>query len=504
MEITKKSLVLNVENIEKETTNVETTNSISGLCVCLYTDGGCKPSRGIGGWGIHGYTFFKSPPKQGSGCPKAKVTDYGYSPTSRSDEVTVVEYVDGWGSLIPESTNNIAELMACIKAFEFILKNEFVFAIVILDSNYVLDNLLNNLPNWKNNNWKKSDGNVIENKAFWEKIDSLYSEIENSPTEITFSKVKGHSGDVGNDKADYHASRGIIAGRKGFEKEELIVTPAKGYWSNKSSYNRLISQGNWYFNTNVEAPKSNDGRTVYHQGNHGDDDDFLMKPISDNCFSVIFINPDPILETLRTHQNFIDKSNLNSIVVANLNNITKGNVYSDIEKNGSLFIHQLNDKKDLYNSEGLLLTKELRPARLAINTIDKLTILENILEWFLEDENKYSIKSTNITDVIYERVLKGNKVTTKLKPTITPGSCELIVPVDYKLGNKEGSSKLKLTINIDTPNRNTLSALTDVNPEVHVITWYESDKAFRYGTIIKTDNGVGIWAGFFSNIHILL
>ena len=23
----------------------------------LYTDGGCRPSRGKGGWGVHGYTY---------------------------------------------------------------------------------------------------------------------------------------------------------------------------------------------------------------------------------------------------------------------------------------------------------------------------------------------------------------------------------------------------------------------------------------------------------------
>jgi ribonuclease HI len=501
MEKLRQSLVINDEGGNVETPTI--TGEKDSLHICIYTDGGCKPSRGIGGWGIHGYIYTKDTPKQGSGCTKAKLTENGYNTDKYSAIVSPVEYVDGWGSLIPEYTNNTAEMIACIEALTFVLENKFISAHIFLDSNYVLKGLTEYLPNWKNNNWCKSDGKPIENKDYWYILDCLYEKLENSSTTLLFSKVEGHSGDVGNDLADFHATRGVIVGRKRIDKKEIYLTPAKGYWGNKAEYNRLLSNGSWYFNTNVEVPISSDGRTIYHQGDHGPEDDFFMKPISDNCFSVVFTEPEPILERIRSYQNEIDHTSFNSVVIGNLSNILKGEVYQDIKKNDTLFLHQPNPKFDIYTSSGLQLTKDLKPARLAVNAFSKLTILENILEWFLTDPSKYMISVTEITDVMYEEVQKGKSVILKLKNVLAPGINDIKVNVAYDLGERKGNTPLKLTVNVDTPNRNTFSAITEQNPKVYIVTWRESQMAFRYGTIIQTDKGIGIWAGFFSNIHML-
>ena len=77
------------------------------LHAVVYTDGGCRPSRGIGGWGFHGYTYTNDTPKQGSGCKAGYPSCKGYIVTDKSKNpdcppVTPIQYVDGWGSLIPE------------------------------------------------------------------------------------------------------------------------------------------------------------------------------------------------------------------------------------------------------------------------------------------------------------------------------------------------------------------------------------------------------------------
>ena len=71
--------------------------------------------------------------------------------------------------------------------------------IIYTDSQYTMKGLLNWMPRWKNNNWKKADGGVILNLDLWQKMDSLYFGRKVG-TVIKFCKA--HSGIFGNEMAD--------------------------------------------------------------------------------------------------------------------------------------------------------------------------------------------------------------------------------------------------------------------------------------------------------------
>ncbi len=501
MESVKRSLVVNTtfDEVVKE----DTTVPGEGLHLCLYTDGGSRPSRGIGGWGIHGYFFKKEKPKQGSGNGKAKLTERGYSTEKGCEEVTPIHYVDGSGSLIPETTNNIAELQAAIESLKLAKARGVLSVHMVMDSNYVLKGLFEYIDGWKGNGWKKADGGDVQNVEHWKELDGLKSELESNDVAVTVSKVAGHSGDLGNDLADFYATRGIVAGRKGVAYNDIQLTDAKGYWSNKPSYNRLFSFNNWYFNTNHPIPKSEDGRTIYHMGDHGSEDDFLMKPISDASFGILFTNPEPILEQVREYQNELDTTTFNSVVIGTLGNILKSEVYKDIGTNGSLFLQQATRKIDIYTANEIQLTKDLKPARLAINTFDKLAVLETVLEQFLDGPEKHGLTVTEITDILYEDVTKGKSTTRKVSDVLAAGVNSLKVNVSHSLKGIDSNCPLTLTVGVDLPNRNTFSAVADLEPKVYVVTWKESTVAFRYATIIHAGDTTGIWAGLFSNIHVL-
>ncbi len=139
--------------------------------VIIYTDGACKGNPGIGGWGV--WLRYKDKEKQICG-----------------------------GELM--TTNNRMELMAVIQALE-LLKRGCEIALYT-DSNYVKQGFTQWLPNWKRRGWKTADKKPVKNEDLWRRLDQATVRHQ-----IQWCWVKGHSGDVGNDKADQLANQGILS-----------------------------------------------------------------------------------------------------------------------------------------------------------------------------------------------------------------------------------------------------------------------------------------------------
>ena len=76
--------------------------------------------------------------------------------------------------------------------------------VLFTDSTYVLKGITEWIHGWKKRGWKKSDKKPVINKDLWQQLDAL-----NSVRDIQWKWVKGHAGDVGNEKADELARKGI-------------------------------------------------------------------------------------------------------------------------------------------------------------------------------------------------------------------------------------------------------------------------------------------------------
>ena len=137
--------------------------------VVIYADGACKGNPGIGGWGAH-------------------LTYLG-----NKKEIFGGQY---------DTTNNRMELMAVIEALSCL--KEKVEAFLYLDSEYVIKGIKEWLPKWKANGWKSSNNKPIKNVDLWLRLDEQLQKHS-----ICIFKVKGHSGDPGNDLADQLANKGV-------------------------------------------------------------------------------------------------------------------------------------------------------------------------------------------------------------------------------------------------------------------------------------------------------
>ncbi|MFM8930194.1 MAG: ribonuclease HI [Betaproteobacteria bacterium] len=137
--------------------------------VLIYTDGACKGNPGPGGWGAW--------------------LRYG----QHERELFGGEHV---------TTNNRMELTAVIQALAS-LKRPCVVDLYT-DSEYVRQGITSWIRGWKARGWKTADRKPVKNVDLWQTLDGLAAAHE-----VSWHWVKGHNGDVGNERADALANRGV-------------------------------------------------------------------------------------------------------------------------------------------------------------------------------------------------------------------------------------------------------------------------------------------------------
>ena len=139
-----------------------------------YTDGACSGNPGIGGWGA-------------------------VLLAEKNNEIIKRKELSGSAK---ETTNNQMELIAAIETLKALTKPTRI--IIITDSNYVKKGITEWLPSWKRNNWKTSAKKTVKNSDLWIQLDEIQSKIE-----VKWNWIKGHAGNLGNERADELARMGI-------------------------------------------------------------------------------------------------------------------------------------------------------------------------------------------------------------------------------------------------------------------------------------------------------
>lgn len=94
------------------------------------------------------------------------------------------------------TTNNQMELSAVIEGLKMLKETHEVH--VYSDSAYVVNAYLQNwIGNWKRNNWSRGKAGALKNSELWQELDILVNKHW-----VTFHKVKGHSDNIHNNRAD--------------------------------------------------------------------------------------------------------------------------------------------------------------------------------------------------------------------------------------------------------------------------------------------------------------
>lgn len=129
----------------------------------------------------------------------------------------------GWGAIVlfngkeselfggeKDTTNNRMELIAAIEA----LKDTPRGAEVLLhtDSQYVINGITKWMDGWIMRGWVNREGKPVKNKDLFQE---LYTIVRNR--DVEFKWVRGHNGNVGNEKADNLALEGRLWAERGFK-----------------------------------------------------------------------------------------------------------------------------------------------------------------------------------------------------------------------------------------------------------------------------------------------
>lgn len=134
--------------------------------VTIYTDGGCNPNPGPGGW--------------------AAILLY---PDRPAQELSGAN---------PQTTNNQMELQAAIEALKALPgPHQIEF---YTDSTYVRQGITEWLPDWERRNWQRGN-EAIKNRELWQQ---LAAQVKGH--RLNWHWVKGHAGNKWNERADALAS----------------------------------------------------------------------------------------------------------------------------------------------------------------------------------------------------------------------------------------------------------------------------------------------------------
>ena len=143
--------------------------------VVIYTDGACAGNPGPGGWGA--ILIAGEHRKELQGGEAA-------------------------------STNNRMELTAAIAALQALKRPSHVD--LHTDSEYVRNGITSWIHGWKKRGWKTADRKPVKNVELWQKLDEARNRHD-----VTWHWVRGHTGDVENERADELAREGMQPFLKG-------------------------------------------------------------------------------------------------------------------------------------------------------------------------------------------------------------------------------------------------------------------------------------------------
>jgi ribonuclease HI len=168
-----------VQRRKVQSTALHNTSSASPFLssVEMWTDGGCSPNPGLGGWAV----------------------------ILRANGGQEREF----SGAEPDTTNNRMELMAAIQGLERLTRPCLVT--IHTDSEYLERGVSSRLPGWIAAGWRTASKKLVLNRDLWERLIEAMR-----PHQVVIRWTKGHATDAMNIRADrlvstarFHASRNV-------------------------------------------------------------------------------------------------------------------------------------------------------------------------------------------------------------------------------------------------------------------------------------------------------
>ena len=483
----------------------------------FYTDGSARPNPGYIGSGIHGYQYELTDKPVKTDDSFHIHTNFGYRKVSDitklnqdnpSAKVEFVKPVKFFDIAIPSASqlgNDYSELFAIYNALQIAMHEPLSCIKIYSDSMYAIKAVSVGCKIWSKQDWKKSDGTSPANLDLLKKINELLVQIYNSSITLVIDWVKGHAEVFGNIHADTLSVIGMNSSRMGFYETIEQIAPAVGYWNSNIERHPLLHLKRLVFNSVSHF------NTLGHyiQVEPGDADTVYGKRNPDAVFSILEIEePDPYIELIKERQYQVANGK-NAIVLMQLDNVFSKHCFRDLKRFGKPFLlHSSNINMNLMSANSILVTEEQNPTGLSLRAAETIDFLEDIFQQVKQlvvdsnAPNPFKIEITDITHLFYHDVTSGknnDKVKKELKPEYIVGFTDMTIPVKINQGADSREIIVPYVLGKDSPPRNSLKRIEGLCPELHLITWRESDAVLRYATLVRCIGDIGIWSNHHSN-----
>lgn len=515
---------------------------------CVYTDGGMRTLNDIpgAGAGVHGYFFDELESMRYAGV-KQLVTINGYKAKPTGDELKNKKYnptfntwgleqsfrdaegtpckvlksaditiVDGWHGISNQPTNNRGEMQAFIDLFRScpVTADNYM---ILADSMLLIRGYNKDMEVWKSKGWAKSDGQEPKNLDLWLEIDKIKTEFGDK---ITIDYIQAHAGHFGNECADRNATFGLCGAVNGDTQEHWITTQLSDpqYWEPSKPVPPIL-RVKWCYGMTGKHRRylEVDGVKYHHYfgGDHSknaDDAELLGKEISDAGFVLVYNKQqvpiiDKVIEyhtdNMWEHNCEMYRSNvINMVRIANVNTPNALWCLNRVNYESLMFKSHRNDLV-IYDEK--LISQMIRPPKLSYRSMDIESELMTVLYSSLLKLGKQVVAPTSIpvfnnlvlndvTELFYKPSKKGAIEFTDFYDQIAKS---LLFNVKHPCSDSEVD--LIMTAGIDMPMRNNMKALCAEHPKVYIVTWKFSNKSFKYGMLIETDESISFWEGYYSS-----
>lgn len=434
----------------------------------IYTDGGARTYDGVqcAGWGF-------------------------YAIDEEEKEYT------GYGAA-GNTNNHVAEVLAAIHAIEFVLLNNVHDVQMFLDSEYVIIGMN-----------KIHDGVMPNtNKERWKHLEDLRQRVMDRNINIQFDWVKGHNGNVGNERADVLATRGVLMQKnsdtippadvyEGISTDAVIEElPTKKVREEKLDPLHLLLTGReWFFKTNLHHTLPDNrfyyGTVTYEKDKKADSKNVKKnagKVASDSHYSLMVTRESiPMLDVVKAGFDNLAKTEQAPVLV-NLDVIKKKDNWKELNKNHSTFVEYKTSMGVLANSE--LVGNILRPPLLSYRLMEYFKTGMDLIEWFEKKDHRLVVHK--VTDFFIKADEKSRHEMTK-----NYGMADrFIVMKDVPLldGRK---IDVQLTAGIDIPLRNQINNMVkqDVREpvDIYLVIWDIFSRSYHCATIITRKDDIAVY-----------
>lgn len=498
----------------------------------LYTDGSHTTAPVGTGAGIHGYLYNK----------KDFTSEKGYYVPGINEAVTATSYerVSGLTELpempegtvewvnaiipIPISTAQVGELVGFLSVFEEAAEFQAKKYYIIVDSQYLMNSWNLWVEGWEKRGWLRADGTPVGNLQFMKPMLALKRQLQKEGRDVTFVKIKGHSGRYGNERADVNAKKASAmcatndqvefkahwftdeATKVESEEDTPVLPKGEMVGQNLSLLPAISTQKYHYLLVNEPHPVVDIKGSPWYfllSGNHAKSKEDIVlvgKSIPDAMFSVVFSKTpwDNLYTIANAHANaawdgvaVLKQYDPMALISGEFLRRKK---FVDGTKEGlPLAKMTFSEDRNTWFYEDLAISRILRPALLSYRALSYRDELADMLKSCVVKDN--SVVLNDITDMLYDEAGKPRKDFYR--------AVDRSFNVDVKIPGSEQTIPVILSRGIDVPQRSDLNRIKEPTGRFYVACWRPQPRYVRYAVIYIGEAYHGLWIGYFSAKRIL-